>query len=199
MVDRATLWSFVDVLRQHWFAAMSGGFSVPFTAAAVYFDSKYAQSIFGFLALASLYFAAFRIWKSEHDKVVTLEAAVKAASNADTRSIELAGIIKAMMEKALRHGFRPDDSFREFYATIDASTHPVWVADDVNQLRRDFLNRCGILGSDVTSCTLAEIRVLHKEAKEFGDTLIGRLTGAPKPSPLNLAFGTVSHVAPATQ
>jgi hypothetical protein len=73
MVDRATLWSFVGVLRRHWFAAMSGGFSVPFTAAAVYFDSKYAQSIFGFLALASLYFAAYQIWKSEHDKVLVLQ------------------------------------------------------------------------------------------------------------------------------
>jgi hypothetical protein len=73
MVDRATLWSFVGVLRRHWFAAMSGGFSVPFTAAAVYFDSKYAQSIFGFLALASLYFAAYQIWKSEHDKVLALQ------------------------------------------------------------------------------------------------------------------------------
>jgi|ERR1700733_6160460 len=73
MVDRGTLWSFVGVLRQHWFAAMSGGFSVPFTAAAVYFDSKYAQSIFGFLALASLYFSAYQIWKSEHDKVLVLQ------------------------------------------------------------------------------------------------------------------------------
>jgi hypothetical protein len=73
MVDRATLWNFIGVLRQHWFAAMSGGFSVPFTAAAVYFDSKYAQSIFGFLALASLYFAAYQIWKSEHDKVLVIQ------------------------------------------------------------------------------------------------------------------------------
>jgi hypothetical protein len=46
MVDRLALWSFVGVIRQHWFAAMSGGVSVPFTAAAVYFDNKY-ESIFG--------------------------------------------------------------------------------------------------------------------------------------------------------
>jgi hypothetical protein len=77
MVDKAALWSFAGVLRQHWFAAMSGGFSVPFTAAMVYFDSKYTQVIFGFLALVSLGFAAYRIWKSEHDKVVALEGSSK--------------------------------------------------------------------------------------------------------------------------
>jgi hypothetical protein len=76
MSDSA-IWAFARVLRAHWFAAMSGGFSVPFTAAMVYFDSKYAQSIFGALALTSLWFAAYRIWKSEHDKVVALEGASK--------------------------------------------------------------------------------------------------------------------------
>jgi hypothetical protein len=73
MVERLALWSFAGVLRQNWFAAMSGGFSVPFTAAAVHFDNKYAQLIFGCLAVASLYFAAYRIWKSEHDKVLVLQ------------------------------------------------------------------------------------------------------------------------------
>jgi hypothetical protein len=67
------IWAFAGTLRANWFAAMSGGFSVPFTAAAVYFDSKYAHVIFGALALASLYFAAYRIWKSEWEKAVVLQ------------------------------------------------------------------------------------------------------------------------------
>jgi hypothetical protein len=66
-------WSFLSILRKQWLAAMSGAFSVPFTAAAVYFDNKYAQAIFACLAIASLLFAAYRIWKIEHDQVLALQ------------------------------------------------------------------------------------------------------------------------------
>jgi hypothetical protein len=64
--------AFVRAYRAQMFAAMSGGFSVPFTYAAVYSDSKYGYFIYGCLALAAFVFAAFAVWKIEHDKVLVL-------------------------------------------------------------------------------------------------------------------------------
>ena len=52
---------------------MSGGFSVPFTALAVIADNKYAQLIFGCLAFSGAWFAAYRVWKIEREKVIELE------------------------------------------------------------------------------------------------------------------------------
>jgi hypothetical protein len=65
-------WNFLRALRADWFAAMSGGFSVPFTAITVFADNKYAQTIFACLGFASVIFASYRVWKSEHDKVLML-------------------------------------------------------------------------------------------------------------------------------
>ena len=66
--------AFAQAFRKHLFAAMSGGFSVPFTALAVFVDNKYAQLIFGCLAFCAAWFAAYRIWKYEREKVIELEA-----------------------------------------------------------------------------------------------------------------------------
>jgi hypothetical protein len=71
-----TLWNYVQVFRAHWLAAMSGSFSVPFTALAVFAGDKYQQAVFGALAFAAFWFAAFRVWKIEHDKVLQLEQSV---------------------------------------------------------------------------------------------------------------------------
>jgi len=62
---RPSIWSFAQALRTYWLAAMSGSFSVPFTAAAVYLDNKYAQGIFALLAFCALWFAAYRVWLVE--------------------------------------------------------------------------------------------------------------------------------------
>jgi hypothetical protein len=84
MAQSASLWAFARAFRKHLFAAMSGGFSVPFTALAVFADNKYAQGIFGCLAFSAAWFAAYRIWKSEREKVVELEN--KLAGKATLRS-----------------------------------------------------------------------------------------------------------------
>lgn len=178
-------------MSSRWFTAMSGPLTVPATIAALWVESPTAKILLGLTAFICFWASAYWMWNAEREKVVALEAAAEVAHHADTKSAELAGIINAMMEKALRYDFKPDENFRKLYAEIDASTHPAWIANDVKQLRRDFLNRCGILGSrNETGYTLAELKGCQKEAKEFGDLLIGRLTGAPKPSPLNPAVGT---------
>ena len=77
VVAKASRWSFARAFREHLFAAMSGGFSVPFAAAAVFLDNKYAQLIFGCLAFGSAWFAAYRIWKSEREQVISLQQQLK--------------------------------------------------------------------------------------------------------------------------
>jgi hypothetical protein len=69
MGDRPAFFEFVRAFRAHWFAAMSGGLSVPFAGLAVWVDSKYAQAIFAALAFAAVWFAAFQVWNAEHKKV----------------------------------------------------------------------------------------------------------------------------------
>lgn len=73
---KARLRDFFLAFREHWFAAMSGGFSVPFTVAAVFSDNKYAQIIFAILAFSSAWFAAYRVWRIEREKVISLGALI---------------------------------------------------------------------------------------------------------------------------
>jgi hypothetical protein len=65
--------AFVAAIRADWFAAMSGGFSVPFGAAAVFADTKYGQAIWGSLAVCAFVFAAYRFWSAEHASVLSLK------------------------------------------------------------------------------------------------------------------------------
>jgi hypothetical protein len=73
MDEKPSLWSFAQAFREHWFAAMSGGFSVPFTALAVFLDNKYAQGIFAALAFLGAWFAAYSVWRVERQKIVDLK------------------------------------------------------------------------------------------------------------------------------
>ena len=66
-------WAFLKALRADWFAAMSGSFSVPFAAIAIFADQKYQPRIWGALALLAFGFASYRLWNAQYDKVVSLE------------------------------------------------------------------------------------------------------------------------------
>lgn len=68
-----SLKTFATAFRTHWFAAMSGGVSVPFTALSVFLDNKWAQLIFAVLAFTAVWIAAYRIWKPERERVDSLE------------------------------------------------------------------------------------------------------------------------------
>jgi hypothetical protein len=69
-----TLRNFVAAFRGHWFAAMSGVFSVPFYGLAVYLDNKFAQTIFLALAFSGSWFAAYTIWRSQCERANALDA-----------------------------------------------------------------------------------------------------------------------------
>jgi hypothetical protein len=65
----ARFWSFVKAFRHHWFTALSGCFSVPFTVLTVYSGDKYAQSIFGVLAFSSFAYSSYQVWKVEREAI----------------------------------------------------------------------------------------------------------------------------------
>jgi hypothetical protein len=71
-VSNKAIWAFARALRADWFAAMSGGFSVPFASLAVFAGDKYQQLIWGTLALCGFGFASYRLWKSQFDRAEAL-------------------------------------------------------------------------------------------------------------------------------
>lgn len=73
MTERPSFWSFTLAFRRELFAAMSGGASVPFVIAAVYVDNKYGQAVLALCALTCAWFAAFRLWRPERQKVCDYE------------------------------------------------------------------------------------------------------------------------------
>ncbi len=76
-MSQKPLVAFIAALRANVFAAMSGGFSVPFAAFSVFSPEKYQQAIWGLLAVCSFGFAAWRVWLYEHQKVTSLQAKLK--------------------------------------------------------------------------------------------------------------------------
>jgi hypothetical protein len=77
MLKNSSPWAFILAFREQWFAAMSGGVSVPFAALAALLDDKWAKIIFGVLAFTAVWFAAYRIWKVEHEKSLAFSELTK--------------------------------------------------------------------------------------------------------------------------
>jgi hypothetical protein len=80
MSPAPTFWNFLGAFRRELFALMSGGFSVPFAAAAVYYDNWPARIGFTVLALAAAAYAVFRVWHADR------EALIKAETELDRRA-----------------------------------------------------------------------------------------------------------------
>jgi hypothetical protein len=61
---------FTGALLGNWWALLSGALSVPATFLALWFSNDIAKMAWGAIAFVSLWVTAYRLWKSEHDKVV---------------------------------------------------------------------------------------------------------------------------------
>jgi hypothetical protein len=81
------IWAFASALRADLFAAMSGGFSVPFGGLAVFAGDKYQQLIWAALAFCALGFTSYRLWRTQHDRVTKLEAELEKANGAKPKNI----------------------------------------------------------------------------------------------------------------
>jgi hypothetical protein len=66
--------NFLRAFRHHWFAAMSGGFSVPFAALAALLENWPARVGFAGLAVASALYTAFRIWCADCEGLIRAQA-----------------------------------------------------------------------------------------------------------------------------
>jgi hypothetical protein len=73
--------SFIAAFRGHWLEAMSGAFSVPFAAAGVWASAAgangYATASFVALAILGAWFAAYRLWSVERNKVAELDVGAR--------------------------------------------------------------------------------------------------------------------------
>jgi hypothetical protein len=103
----------------------------------------------------------------------------KKATLVDAESIQLAGIVGALMEAALSWSFKlplpADDIWIKRYAELRDSAHPIWTDDHVRRLRIEFLHYCGIVGKP-----LGDVRDTISDRKEldgFGRQLISLLKG----------------------
>jgi len=81
--------SFIGGLRAHWLDAMSGAASVPFAFAAAYTPNKYTQIIFAVMAISLAWFASYRVWKAERQKLIELQAKYQALVDEYPHSIRL--------------------------------------------------------------------------------------------------------------
>lgn len=72
-MPRGNFRAFAVAIRAQWFAAMSGGFSVPFAAFSAFSDSVSGRVVWGVLAASAFAFSAYRFWATEHDRVLELE------------------------------------------------------------------------------------------------------------------------------
>jgi hypothetical protein len=79
VAPKPTLWNFVLAFREHLFAGMSGGASVPFAALAVFLDNSYAKSNLAALAFTCAGFAGYRMWRHERARVRELEQKLEPA------------------------------------------------------------------------------------------------------------------------
>jgi hypothetical protein len=66
----ADIKNFTRAMFGDWFTRMSGPLSVPAAIAALWVPNDTAKVLLGLTAIAGLCVTAYRLWKSEHDKVV---------------------------------------------------------------------------------------------------------------------------------
>src|SRR5262249_35845674 len=104
---RPSFRNFAATFRGHWLEAMSGGFSVPFTALAVFSNQTYQQAIFAILAVAAIWFAAYRVWAAERRARNSAEGSVRELEDEYTHAIDLEKIDFAHPEKGDTVQFQP--------------------------------------------------------------------------------------------
>lgn len=102
----------------------------------------------------------------------------------DEQSRDLAGSVAAMKERALSLPFkfplRDEDPFVALYETLKNSAHPIWTDQGINQLRREFMHSCHLIGAETeVPMTGPERRELREDMVKYADNLAAALLGEP--------------------
>lgn len=186
-LDWAARFDFVGNLVGHffdwktWVAAAAGG-AVTFLWAAIKgrdpFDVWLAAVVVA-AALAVIANATISIFQQAAKRKKEVPPRSSSATLVDDKSRELSGLTNALLERAGSYSFRlplaPNDPFIKQYNELKNSVHPIWTDRPTNQLRRDFLQYCGIVGRPVenTRDHQADMAELHR----IGRKLIAALKG----------------------
>jgi hypothetical protein len=112
----------------------------------------------------------------------------------DAKSRELAGLANAILERAGSYNFKlplpADDPFIKQHEELKNSPHPIWTDIEINQLRRDFLQYCSIIGTrDEVGYSSSELREVRAQLDSYGKQLIIRLKGEKLPEEKVPLFG----------
>jgi hypothetical protein len=81
MATTPTVGGFLQIIWDDWRTLVSGGFSVPFTAIAVFSDSRYASLIWVVLALTALMFMTYWVLAREASRAGELEERLRPRIN----------------------------------------------------------------------------------------------------------------------
>jgi len=101
---------FIYAVGRDWLARMSGPLSVPAAILALWLSNDTAKIILGLTAFICLLVTAYRVWKTEHDRVV----------EHDVRKRQLLDEISALREKMVgyRIEMEADHNGKVFNATL---------------------------------------------------------------------------------
>ena len=97
--NETSIRAFIAAFREEWFTVISGSFSVPFVFLAAFLDNKYAQVIFLALAFSGAWFAAYRLWKLEREKVIARDQKKQRLLNDIALLRERVGTMRIDMER----------------------------------------------------------------------------------------------------
>ena len=102
MAESPSVGRFLRRFGEGWLTRMSGGASVPLTAAAIYFSSSPLKAGFAVLAVVSLLTACYRVWLDSvtelQRKVVELDSEIEKLKRGDYAEEH-----KRLAEQKLRH------------------------------------------------------------------------------------------------
>ena len=124
MGSESTVWSFIRTFRKHWFAAMSGGVSVPFAAAPAFIDNGYAQIVLALLALTAAWFAHIAYGKRREIRSSRFKTGCRAKSDYFCTPTKLERREELKLVKAaagrncrirIEHRATPSDEFTEVW------------------------------------------------------------------------------------
>jgi hypothetical protein len=120
-----SFWNFLASFRRRWFAAMSGGLSVPFTLGAVYASGKWEKAGYAFLALLCGVYASFLVWKDERIKHNTTRAELARIGELPSeRHKALCAVQLSLAELAWK--YRIDGVTRNNREAYAKAAHVIW-------------------------------------------------------------------------
>jgi len=120
---------FTRALFGNWWTWLSGLFSVPATFLALYVSNDAAKIVWALAALGSLWFAAYRVWKTEHDKVVEHDEKKRQLLDDIAALREKVGDYRINMEFDHNAGHFNQNAWQQKYGALDTE-----IASKIEQL-----------------------------------------------------------------